>query len=175
MNFLMFVVALALPLAISASSLREMEFYLTIDNFASNASSSLIRTKDDGFLTKVISCAGKVIKTPEFLQCGKDEAAKVHGAYSKDDPKTQCCVRVIMYECMKKFLVSNCDVTQQEVDNHDDEHFKFWNDFSIPKVPLHCTGNRTESLAYCNGFSKMTFSFTLQSAIILTLILHVFY
>lgn len=56
---------------------------------------------------------------------------------------------------------------------HNDEHFKFWNDFDVPGNSV-CYGNRTQSILLCNGFSKMTFNLTLQIVGILALYLLVF-
>ena len=66
-------------------------------------------------------------------------------------------------------------MSKAEVHSHDDKYFKFWNDFNhAPKYPTHCNGNKEQSIAYCNGFSKITLSLILQIAGALAVYLLVF-
>ena len=152
MNFVIFVIGLALPLTISGYSLPEMDPIIIMNKAAENIGlngSGIIKMQNDDFKTKLLSCIVKEANANDYKQCLKDEAAKVHGITGPSDPKAQCCARVVNYECMKTFLTSACGMSKEEVDSHDDEHFNFWNDFDIPQVPGHCSGGRKDSENYC--------------------------
>ena len=177
MNFVMFVIGLALPLTISGYSLLQMNSSFVMDKAAENIASNglgIISTLDDDFTIKLKLCIILLPNTNDFRQCLKDEGAKAHividppNVPNPSDPKVKCCYRVVLYECTKKFLTPMCNVSKEEVDSHDDEHFHFWNDADV-KITGNCTGNREQSIAYCNGFSKITFNLILQIASILAL------
>ena len=152
MNFVMFVIGLALPLTISGYSLHKMNPSFVMDKAAENIASNrsgIISILDDDFKTKLMSCIVKEAQASDYKQCLENEAVKIRGISGPSDPKLQCCARVANYECMKKFLTSACGVSKEEVDSHDDEHFNFWNDFEIPQYPHHCSGGRSYSENYC--------------------------
>ena len=152
MNFVMFVIGLALPLTISGYSLLKMNPSFVMDKAAENIASNgsgIISTLDDDFTTKLKLCIVKEAQASDFKQCLENEAVKIRGISGPSDPKIQCCARVISYECMKKFLTSACSVSKEEVDSHDDEHFNFWNDVDVPQYPHHCSGGRSYSENYC--------------------------
>lgn len=155
----MFVVALALP--ISSYSLNIIE------------SNDAIKTQDDEFTNKVKACNTKIgVNDKDYLQCLYDEAQGLNDPF--DHSKTSCCSRVLNYECMKILMTPKCGFSKEEIQSHDEELFNYWNDFNDPQYPGNCKGNRTESLTYCNGFSKITVSLTLQIASVFILSLFVF-
>lgn len=176
MNFI-FIVGLVWPLAISGHSLLEMNsidfgVHKVAHQIGLNASAAMKKPADltYDFITEMMECITKIggASNPEYQQCLKEQAKKLKDVKpDPNDPKLQCCIRVMNYECMKIFLSSKCGMSQDQVDQHDDENYKFWNDLNDTTFPHHCKGNRQQSLAYCNRFNKITLSLTLQLASIL--------
>ena len=148
---LYFLVALALPMLICCNDFRSVS--LDINQAAKRRSevNLVAHTINDDFLTKVQICIGKIAQTDYYTQCLKDEAAKLKGINGTSDPKLGCCARVINYICLKSFLTPKCNVTKEEVESHDEEHFNFWNDLEVPNLPNHCSGGKQKSVDYCHS------------------------
>ena len=88
------------------------------------------------------------------------------------DNKSQCCSRLVNYNCMKESLISKCGVSKFDVETFDEIHFSYWNTFRILGSPGNCKGEAQESIGYCSGVSNITWSNTIQLTI--TFILYLF-
>ena len=130
---------------------------LNINKAAIRSEVNLVARTISDFSMKLQSCIVKILKTDFYIQCVKDEAAKLHGIHNSSQPKTQCCSRVISYICTKSFLTPKCSIPKEEVESHDEEHFNFWNDLNVPNVPGHCSSGKQKSIDYCHSDSAFSF------------------
>ena len=158
MNFI-FIVGLVWPLAISGHSLLEMNsidfgVHKVAHQIGLNASAAMKKPADltSDFITEMKECLTKIggASNPEYQQCLKEQAKKLKDVKpDPNDPKLQCCIRVMNYECMKYFLTMFCEVPKEEVDQNLDVLFNYLNNVNVPGYPNHCSGSRQESFNYC--------------------------
>ena len=47
------------------------------------------------------------------------------------------CDQCFNYYCIKRYLISKCGVSEDQVLNHEDEHFNYWNHFNINVSTMH--------------------------------------
>ena len=120
----------------------------------------------NNFNNTILYCINLIGKDdPDYKGCLHDESMKVKGVHNDDEPKAQCCGRVVNYICMKKFLTLRCGVPKTQVEKNDDVHFKFWNDLNVPGYPRRCSGGIKDSIKYChNGVEKVTKNVIIQFA-----------
>ena len=136
------IVAITVSMLISCIDIGSVSLQIEKAVFKKAANNKgMLKTFGNNFQSKGHYCLDKIgYNNPDYIQCLIDESSKL-----KDDninEKGECCDRVLNYECMKKFLTSECGVSKQEVDSHDEEHFAFWNHLNIPEVPHNCSGGR---------------------------------
>ena len=127
----------------------------------------------NNFNNTILYCINLIrINDLDYNRCLRDESSKVKEIHNENEPKAQCCGRVVNYICMKKFLTSRCGVPKTQVDENDDVHFKFWNNLNIPGYPNRCSGGTKDSIKYChNGVEKVSFNVILQLANIFIVLL----
>lgn len=130
---------------------------------------------EDLFLQKFKECINKIgTNDNDYNNCLKDETSKMGLSHPYVDKKSQCCSRLVNYNCMKKSLISKYGVSKENVQKYDQTHFNYWNGAPFPGVPGKCYGEAQDSIKYCNGISKVTWNNTIQLAGIFTLYLLVF-
>lgn len=66
-----------------------------------------------------------------------------------------CCIRVVQYKCMKIWLTTKCNLTQEFVQKNDEQHFNLWKNMYLG-FKGNCTQNSTESLKHCNLADEMS-------------------
>ena len=142
--------------------------------FSTRSSTTPDSISEYEFLEKLYNCYNKISNDSDYNKCVSDETSKTQLNDSYADTKSQCCNRVVNYNCMKESLTSKCDVSKFDVQKNDEIHFKYWNAASFPGVSGKCDGGAKESIKYCSGVYKVTCNITLQFASIFTLYLLVF-
>lgn len=80
---------------------------------------------------------------PDVFTCSTENHCKI-GTHD-----LACCIRVVQYKCMKIWLITKCNVTKENVEKNDEEHFNLWRNMFLG-FKGNCTGNSTESLEHCN-------------------------
>ena len=143
---------MTLPVIISCVDIESVNSQIEKAAFENSANNKgTFKVFRNNFQFKIQNCLDKIGRNDfDYLQCLIDENSKFNCYnYNNTEEKAYCCNRVFNYECMKKYLTSKCGVSKQEVDNNDEEHFAFWNNFNFSDVPHPCIGGRQQSENYC--------------------------
>lgn len=162
-----FLAAISLPLLISGQPYVDLGLWdIRLFKMENEKSVDEMTSKEDSFDSVVEQCKKKVNWIePDVFACLSENYYKIG---TEDIP---CCIRVAQYKCMKTFLTTKCNVTKEEVEKNDEDHFNYWNNLDMA-YKGNCTGNSEESLQHCNlnnGMSLITWSFTLQLVSLFTL------
>lgn len=130
---------------------------------------------DNEFLSKIQNCVTQIgTNDNDYNKCLSDEASKMSLNHPYFDSKSQCCSRLVNYNCMKESLISKCSVSEEDVQKFDDVHFNYWNTIGIVGAPNNCKDGAQESIKYCSSVSKITWSNTIQLTVTFILYLLAF-
>ena len=143
---------------------------LGIEKVIQKSSNEVIQMNTKDFISDLEKCVDEItFDDAEYLNCYNELINKT-GILNSEDMlfinKTSCCNRMVKFQCWKQLLTSQCHVPKDQVENNDDVHFNYWNNFQDNETPEKCYFDKERSLEYCrlNSGASITWNITLLLA-----------
>lgn len=144
-----FFVAVGLPLLISCYDLGSISLRMEQEIKKINDKPAELLYRND-FESQLISCIYKVDpRDPDVLSCLYDNWNRT-GINTPNHYKYGCCIRMVNFQCWKKFLTTKCGMTKEEVEWNDDNHYYFWNNLNVTDLSNCHYLTKEQALRQCN-------------------------